>query len=207
MPQPRPIPIMYPRGRYLRAMPPAAGASQNGREGSRRRGPPRGPRFEVPDGQPPRSLPRMHAPPRHHAVRRDVPAARSHRAALLRDPRRAVRGLPPALSRPRADRDARPRGRTLRLRDRERSRPPGAGLVQRGLPPRPGGRLPLDARSLSGRRARRSRPGTRGAGDENPKRPRPSARRPAPGGPPARRRARRVARRGPAPRASGPGTP
>jgi hypothetical protein len=37
---------MYPRGRYLRAMPVAIGASHNRREGSRRRGPPRGPRFD-----------------------------------------------------------------------------------------------------------------------------------------------------------------
>ena len=51
------------------------------------------------------------------------------RAPLLRHPRRAVRGLPPALHRPRADRAARPPRRPLRLRDRERPRGPGAGLV------------------------------------------------------------------------------
>ena len=62
------------------------------------------------------------------------------------DPRRPVRGLPPAVHRSGADRAARPRRGPLRVRDRERRRPAGRGLVLRRLTPptraRPGARRP-----------------------------------------------------------------
>ena len=84
------------------------------------------------------SAARVHPPAHRHAVRHDVPDAGSQRAPVLRDPGRAVRGLPPAVHRSGAHRPARPRRGPLRLRDRERSRRPGAGLVERRLsaPPR-----------------------------------------------------------------------
>src|SRR5664280_3659651 len=115
-------------------------------------------------------MPRVHASPRDDALRRDVPAARPNGAPVLRDPGWALRGLPPALHRPRADRDARSRQGTLRLRDRERPRPPGACLVERGLTvaaatPGPG--------PVSGPRAPRPRAGMRAGAGVHPRLPRP----------------------------------
>ena len=91
------------------------------------------PEVVVPDGEPPRSMPRVQPPSRRLALRRDLPRAGPQRTALLRDPGRSLRGLPPALHRPGADRGPPPGTGPLRLRDRVGSRPPGAGLVQRRL--------------------------------------------------------------------------
>ena len=77
----------------------------------------------------PRPLSRLQPPPRHDSLRYHVPASGSERTAVLRNSRRVVRGLQPAVHRSRADRVAGPRRGTLRVRDRERSRGAGAGLV------------------------------------------------------------------------------
>ena len=108
------------------------------------------------------------------AVRRHLPPARPQRAPLLRDSRRAVRGLPPALHRSRPDRAARPGRRPLRLRDRERPGPPGAGLVRAptdgpASSPRPRRCPAAPVEPTPGRPARRARARTRGAGAGRPR--------------------------------------
>ena len=80
-----------------------------------------------------RSVPGLWSPTHHDPLRHDVPVARPERAAVLRHPRRTVRGLLAAVHRSGPDRAARSGRGSLRLRHRERSRRPGAGLVIRRL--------------------------------------------------------------------------
>src|SRR5256886_7485162 len=88
---------------------------------------------QTPHVPPPRTLSALQPPPHHHPLRHDLPASRPDRTVVLRGPRRVVRGLSPAVYRPGSHRASGSGRGALRVRDRERPRRPGAGLVQRGL--------------------------------------------------------------------------
>ena len=111
------------------------------------------------------SAARLQPPAHRHAVRHDVPDATTARAALLRHPGRALRGLPPALHRPGPDRAARPRATAAassrsRATSSSRSRP-GPRALRPDRPARPArGSLPASEPpdSRSAHRGSRARP-------------------------------------------------